>query len=519
MKPKVFNVTGICVPELHYMVDVSKKLECIIHNYIGRDAYFTINRARQYGKTTTLRLLEHALKQSCIVVRMSFEGKEEYFTSLQSLAGGLCYSFRRALKGTQPELAHIFEPPIAAAYPMQEFSERISEFCRRANKRTVLMIDEVDKAADNQTFLSFLGMLREMYMARVDDGTPAFSNVILSGVHDIKNLKTKLRPEENGNYNSPWNIAAVFDVDMSFSPEEIATMLLSYEEDHQTGMDIAHMSQQIYEYTGGYPFLVSYLCKKLDEDKRPWTIEGLRMAVRDLLKENNTLFDDVIKNIKNHPDFSDLVEQIIVCGAQVMFEIRNPLIDLGVMYGIMEEQDGKVIISNVIFETIIFNYFTSVRSTYALTSTRYADKKQYIVDGRLNMENVLNRFAAFMKAEYRDEDGSFIERQGRLLFLSFLRPIINGTGHYAVEPQTRQNTRMDIQVFYGNEEFIVELKIWHGEKQELKAYDQLTGYLSARGVQKGYLLSFCENKKAPHRDRVFVHNGFEIYEVVVSCRT
>ena len=107
-----------------------------------------------------------------------------------------------------------------------------------------------------------------------------------------------------------------------------------------------------------------------------------------------------------------------------------------------------------------------------------------------------------------------------MLFLSFLRPIINGTGHYAVEPQTRQNTRMDIQVFYGNEEFIIELKLWRGEKYETKAYDQLTGSLEARGVRTGYLLSFCDNKEAPrsHTDGVIMHNGFKIYEVVVAYR-
>ena len=214
---------------------------------------------------------------------------------------------------------------------------------------------------------------------------------------------------------------------VSSGENTVTEQLVLLRKNHKTGMDISAMSQALYDYTGGYPFLVSWLCKRLDEGELSWTLEGLRLSVRDLLKENNTLLDDVIKNIKNHPDFSDLIERIIICGAQVLFEIRNPLIDLGVMYGILKEQDGKVAVANVIFETVILNYFTSVRSTYLLTSSQYADKSQYIKDGHLDMTAVLQRFAAFMKAEYRDEDGSFIERQGRLLFLSFLRPIINGT--------------------------------------------------------------------------------------------
>jgi hypothetical protein len=50
---KRFNVTGICVPRKHYMVDISGKITQI-KKLIDDESYFTINRARQYGKTTTL---------------------------------------------------------------------------------------------------------------------------------------------------------------------------------------------------------------------------------------------------------------------------------------------------------------------------------------------------------------------------------------------------------------------------------------------------------------------------------
>lgn len=44
---------------------------------------------------------------------------------------------------------------------------------------------------------------------------------------------------------------------MSFSPDDIAEMLTDYENDHHTGMDITRISQLIYDYTSGYPVLVS----------------------------------------------------------------------------------------------------------------------------------------------------------------------------------------------------------------------------------------------------------------------
>ena len=48
---KYFNITGLCVPEKHYMVDIRERV-AQVRDMVVRGDYFTINRARQYGKTT-----------------------------------------------------------------------------------------------------------------------------------------------------------------------------------------------------------------------------------------------------------------------------------------------------------------------------------------------------------------------------------------------------------------------------------------------------------------------------------
>ena len=68
-----FNIAGTCIPEKHYMADTSDKINKITR-LIGQDSYFTINCARQYGKTTTLVLLWKRLKEQYIVINTSFEG-------------------------------------------------------------------------------------------------------------------------------------------------------------------------------------------------------------------------------------------------------------------------------------------------------------------------------------------------------------------------------------------------------------------------------------------------------------
>lgn len=64
---KRFNSTGVCVNRKHYMVDISNKIN-EIEELIDNEFYFTINKPRQYGKTTTLALLKKRLIDKYIVI-------------------------------------------------------------------------------------------------------------------------------------------------------------------------------------------------------------------------------------------------------------------------------------------------------------------------------------------------------------------------------------------------------------------------------------------------------------------
>lgn len=48
-----------------------------------------------------------------------------------------------------------------------------------------------------------LAQLRVYYIDRAV--RPTFQSVILAGVYDVKNLKRKIRPDEEHKVNSPWN--------------------------------------------------------------------------------------------------------------------------------------------------------------------------------------------------------------------------------------------------------------------------------------------------------------------------
>ncbi len=90
MKRK-FNDTGLCVPHRHYMVDTSAKIEQIIQ-LVEEGEYFTIDRPRQFGKTTTLHSLNTQLnlRENYLALNISFEDID---TDTYKHQGGFVHAF------------------------------------------------------------------------------------------------------------------------------------------------------------------------------------------------------------------------------------------------------------------------------------------------------------------------------------------------------------------------------------------------------------------------------------------
>lgn len=505
---KYFNTEGSCKPEEHYMVKLDDRLGYIKRMLVERKKYFVINRGRQYGKTTTLSALEEYLKDDYIVLSLDFQqlGTED-FADEQKFARAfgevllMAFQFNKIEDGKLPEMLEEFIGKKDGS--LKDLFMCLSRMCAVSAHPIVLMIDEVDSASNNQVFVDFLAQLRGYYLKR--DKTPIFHSVILAGLYDIKNLKLKLRPDSEHQYNSPWNIAADFDIDMSFSVPQITKMLEEYEADRQTGMDINGVAEEIYQYTSGYPVLVSSICKQLDEKifgtecfetmQKTWTKDGIEKAVSIILKKSSPLFESMAKQLDMYDDLYKIVEDIIYCGKKIPFSLEEKSINLGRMFGFLKEERGHVAIANRMFEMCLLNMFMARE---AISSDVYAqggsDRIGFIRDNMLDMELVLKKFVEYFTEVFGQRDEKFIEKQGRRIFLIYLKPIINGTGNYYIEAQTRDERRTDVIVDYLGEQFIVELKIWHGSEYNERGERQLTEYLDYYHKDKGYMLSFNFNR-------------------------
>lgn len=506
VKRKSFNTTGVCNKDNHYMVNINDKLKEIV-NLVQNNKYFVINKPRQYGKTTTLNELEKVLESRYKVIKLNFEGVGSIFESERSF----CSYFTR-------EINREIDIKVESVFTFIDLADVIKQITTNVN--VILIIDEVDKTSNNKLFIDFLGILRSLFLSRSEERCTTFKSVILAGVHDIKNLKFKVRDGVDSRYNSPWNIAVKFDIDMSFNEYEIGTMLSEYSNENNLELDIENLSREIYKFTEGYPFLVSRICEIIDDNilndrNIKWTNIHIQRAIKIILEENSTLFDDLIKNMENNKDLYEYMYNLLILNIPSVFNIDNPVINLGVMFGYLSKDgENNTIVSNKIIRERIYNYLVSKTDTKTMSS--YNFKGNFITENNgLNMEKILLKFQQFMKENYSTKDVEFLERNGVLLFIAFIKPIINGVGFDYKEVQISEERRIDIVIQYNNHKYVIETKIWHGEVAHKKGLNQLAKYLDIQGLNKGYLLIFNFNKKKAYKTENINEDNKDILSVYV----
>ncbi|MCD7883616.1 MAG: AAA-like domain-containing protein [Lachnospiraceae bacterium] len=418
---KTFNTEGYCDPDYNYMVDLTGRL-AEIKTMVDAGKYFTINRGRQYGKTTTLIALEDYLEPYYKVISLDFQTLssacfENETSFVSSFSREILYAAGSVPMQVKSEMES-YSQGYAPEMTLSVLFRTLEKLCKESEKKIVLMIDEVDSASNNQVFLDFLAQLRAYYLKRRK--TTTFQSVILAGVYDVREwgaapcriaqsamarptsaifdygqeIKRKIRPEEDHKANSPWsvpilaenrgrrpalrrrrtimagspwNIAADYTVDMNFGAEEIAVMLMEYEKDYNTGMDVETMAQSIYDYTSGYPYLVSRLCKLMDEkiagetafpDKsRAWSGEGFQAALKMLLEEDSLLFESLMKELYDYPELNLVISRMLFQEEKILYNPDDKVMKNAFVLGFLRVQDSSIQIANRIFETRLYNRF------------------------------------------------------------------------------------------------------------------------------------------------------------------
>jgi hypothetical protein len=514
---KEFNIEGLCNPDIHYMVDITGRL-LDIKRRIDRGKYFVINRPRQYGKSTALFNLRLILPPSYDIISISLGGMEDELMQTGSFCKSISMKIIESLEITETDISDNSFNLLSSMINRTDLNIFVIELvhclkmmCKEHKKPIVFTIDEIDGSTDSKAFINLLAQLRDQYLYNRKN---TFQSVILAGVRDIRNLKTRIRPNSasKGDMYSqdawasrsrserpaPWNIAEKFDLDMSFSSSDISTMLKEYDVDHELGMDIDFFSNLLYEYTSGYPVLVSGICKQIDAEvsksfpdlKSAWSENGFLIAEKEFRTGKNDLIDSLNEKLVSHPRLKEYLRKLLSSGQEFLFSKTDTAVEEGALFGfIVDDGKGLAKVSNRFIQTYLYEYFANEHAEgnpgiYDLVAR---EKGLVLAGGVLDMETLLLKFTNYIEREYRPSE-SFKEDPGRFAFITYIKLLLNGAGFYFIENETADKTKADIAITYFNRKYIVETKIWRGQKYVDEGEEQLADYLESFGLDEGYLL-------------------------------
>jgi len=268
-----------------------------------------------------------------------------------------------------------------------------------------------------------------------------------------------------------------------------------------------------------------------------------------MLNEESTLFDDMIKKIEENQELSDLLFDLTVGQIKYEYNADDPVMKFGLMdltvgqikyeynaddpvmkFGLMlgflaKETKGPngLQIHNKIFEIRITNYFVAkTKRKWRENNIVQTTFNEIVKDNIFDMELCLTKFQKHYSEIYTEKDRQFLERDGKLIFLTYLKPLINGFGFYHFESETRDHGKMDLVIDFLKQQFILEMKLWYGDSKHEAAYRQLADYLKSKNMDCGYLLTFDFRQQ---RDDLAFHEttwveweGKRIFDVVLTLR-
>jgi len=251
--------------------------------------------------------------------------------------------------------------------------------------------------------------------------------------------------------------------------------------------------------------------------EKQWTLSGVREAVNRLVREtDNELFKSLSKNLENNEKVRNLLYDGLILGARRSFATANPSIELAYRYGYIQDDNGRAKISNRIFEMVMTDYFISKDEEAVGMISNGGLIAEITRGGRFNLQLCLERFLLHWQEVYHPKNGKFFENQCRMIFLTYLKPILNGNGFYTIESALSDDRRMGLVIIYNHERFVLELKTWKGQLYNEKGVRQLLGYLDKLNEEKGYLLTFDFRKNPEnHKPHWRIEQERKIFEARV----
>ena len=504
---KTFETRGPVDAARNYVVKRTTELADFIAR-VKQGRYIVIFAPRQTGKTTFFRWALDALAAEGITyfpIQLNFE---EYKNLTPSVFYGELYgNIREEIEKVLQKSGHSPSEALSQFLESTQITDHLSMrrfFTELANvlkdQRIVIIIDEFDGIP--QTVVSdFLHSLRRIYLSGVDARCPFSLGIV--GVKSITQL----------NYDrsiSPFNIQDEFALP-NFTLEQVQELLAEYTD--AVGQPFAaEVIEALHKQTAGQPFLVNRFAQILTDELNIPKTECIDMthfseAHTRLLRERNVNIQHLITNIRKEPRFETLLMGIVSRDRGVDFNLDNEFISDLATYGILAEgADGMCEIVNPIYQYRIMKAFqpliNGLEREY-FPEDAETDFLDYLTsDSQIRLQPLLDNFQNFIaRVGYRilqvpETPKEFV---GQYLLFAYLEQFVRLVrGRMYLEVQTGRG-RMDLLILHNSQKYIVETKIWEGERSYTAGKKQLAAYMQLEEAAEGYYIVFDHRKNPAPR--------------------
>jgi hypothetical protein len=501
-RTRTFETRGPVDPTRNYVVPRTEEIKDL-RRRITEGRYIVIFAPRQTGKTTFFRWALDTLDETYLPIQLNFEEYEDispeaFYTCLTN---DLRQEIENAIQFRQWQndatLCQFLESySITSHFEMKHFFEQLGSYLK--NHRLAIIIDEFD-GIPTPVVSQFLHSLRRIYLSKTPNRCPYSVGIV--GVKSITQL----------NYDrsiSPFNIQDEFALS-NFTLPQVQPLLAQYTE--EVGQAFApDVIENIHQQTAGQPFLVNRLAQILTEEmniglEQTITLSHFETAHKQILNERNVNISHLTTNIRRQPRFESLLMEICSYDAGISFNIHNDFISELVTYGVLKmSEDGFCEIANPIYQYCIIQAFRPLLNGL---ERQYlpedADASDYLnQNGTINMRQLLANFQEFIaRAGYRilqvpDTPQEFI---GQYLLFSYLDAFVRQIHGFMYLEVRSGRGRMDLIILHQQVKYIVETKIWEGNKRYQAGKRQLAAYLNLEKVQEGYYVVFDHRLKPQAR--------------------
>ena len=514
---RTFGTQGPVNPQENYVVSRTEEIANFVDR-IKKGKYIVLFAPRQTGKTTLFRTAIDALiAEAYFPIQLNFElyvdssPSDFYLSFYRRLREEINGVFEKRGTALSKALSQFLDnTEVTDQISMMEFFKHLVNFLPEHDnsQKVILIIDEFD-AIPPDAVRGFLHSLRYIYL---DQSSPRCPYSV--GIVGVKNI-TQLNYDRS---ISPFNIQDEFHLP-NFTLAQVHELLGQYTE--EVGQAFApEVITTIHKQTAGQPFLVNRCAQILTEEMNIPKSETITMAHFSkahtrLLRERNTNIEHLLTNIRRDRRFEKLLMRIASYERGLPFSLDNEIMNELTIYGVIAEgADGMCEIVNPIYQHRILQTFkppfNGLENAY-FSEENGDDFIDYLTpDGVIEMEALLDNFRDFIaRVGFRilqvpDTPQEYV---GQHLLYAYLDHFVQIVGaNMFLEVQTGRG-RIDLLVIFNQRKYIVETKIWEGERYYQAGKEQLAAYLKLEGAQEGYYVIFDHRNNPTPRVETETING------------